>query len=84
MQFMSTFKFDTDCLKESIRKYLIRFMKNVCMINETNSDLVEELINNSITFMSNLYNKIFRTNLLSTTVFEDSSMVVLACTLAHN
>jgi hypothetical protein len=77
MQFIETFKYETDSLKDSIRKYLIRFMKNVCMLNTTNSDIVVELINNSITFMSNLYNKVFRTKLLSTTVFEDSSLVVL-------
>lgn len=69
MQFIANFKYDAEGLKESIRKYLIRFMKNICMLTNTNTDIVVELINNSISFMSNLYNKIFRTKLLSTTVF---------------
>lgn len=69
MEFMEIFKYDAGRLNELIKVNLVRFMKNICMLGSKNNQAMEEVINNSIHFMSNLYNKVFRTNLVQTTAF---------------
>jgi hypothetical protein len=75
LKFIELFRYEADKLKEIIRTYVIKFMKNLITFNSEYS-IVPEIIRHSIAFLNNLYNKIFRTNLMRTTVFEDSSIKI--------
>lgn len=56
-------------------------MKNLITFNSSLT-IVNEIIKHSVAFLNNLYNKIFRTNLLKTTVFEDHSINIFEGTIA--
>lgn len=56
-------------------------MKNLITFNNSLS-IVNEIIKHSVAFLNNLYNKIFRTNLLKTTVFEDHSINIFEGNIA--
>ena len=56
-----------------IKTFVIKFMKDMCSLSGE-SDMTTEILRHSELLMSNLYNKMFRTNLLSTTIFEDNSL----------
>ena len=60
---------------------MIKFMKNLITFNNSLS-IVNEIIKHSVAFLNNLYNKIFRTNLLKTTVFEDHSINIFEGNIA--
>lgn len=81
MKFRAQFKYDCDRLHQVIKGGLIKFMKDLCSLNSSeSSDLLKEVLEEAVDFIGNLYNKIFRTRLLSTTVFEDSSLTIFTGT----
>lgn len=68
LKFIHTFKYDATTLKRSIKDYLMKFMRNMINFN-TQFAVVQEVVKHAVSFLNNLYNKIFRTNILKTSVF---------------
>jgi hypothetical protein len=58
-------------------------MKSLANFN-THEDIVRQILKHSISWMNNLYNKIFRTKLLKTSIFEDPSFTVFEGTQLIN
>lgn len=78
IQFIELFRFETEQLKGAIKSSIIPFMKKLCTLCDSNSQILKEVTLSALNFVSNLYNKIFRTRILQTSVFEDSSLTVFA------
>ena len=77
LRFISTYQYDAPKLEKHIRGYLLRYLR--AMVNlKSQLKVVGEIVRHSISLVTNLYNKSFRTALIKTTVFEDSSLIPLS------
>jgi hypothetical protein len=79
LKFLQLFRYEADRLKEVIRGSVIRFVKGLVNFN-SETTIVREIYRHSLAFLNNLYNKIFRTNLLRPSVFEDASINIFEST----
>lgn len=73
LKFSQIFRYEADRLRDAICNSIIKFVKGLVNYSNENAT-VREIYRHSLAFLNNLYNKIFRTGLLKTNVFEDPSI----------